>query len=128
MPNRNNSQKIPNNFIATVYGDLMPLNNSALSRARLRIFYKGLNRNGSFISDEVADLLIQSLPGTPIVGYFDADKDDFLGHVEREKNIAYGFVPQDMNFKWEMFLDPDGIYRTYACADIILWTGRYPIA
>ena len=25
-------------------------------------------------------------------------------------------------------LDPDGVYRTYACADIILWTGRYPVA
>ena len=27
-----------------------------------------------------------------------------------------------------MSLDPDGVYRTYACADVVLWTGRYPVA
>ena len=118
----------PTNFIATVYGELTPLNNSALSKARLKIFYKGLNRNGSYITDEVAETLIATLPGTPIVGYFDGDKDDFLGHEDKEKSRCYGFVPQDMNFSWEMSLDPDGVYRTYACTDIILWTGRYPVA
>lgn len=123
------NQKItPTNFIATVYGNLTPLNNSAFSKARLKIFYKGLNRNGSYITDEVAEKLLATLPGTPIVGYFDGDNDDFLGHVSPEQNKPYGFVPQDMNFKWEMSLDPDGVYRTYACTDIILWTGRYPVA
>jgi len=123
------NQKItPTNFIATVYGNLTPLNNSAFSKARLKIFYKGLNRNGSYITDEVAEKLLATLPGTPIVGYFDGDNDDFLGHVSPEQNKPYGFVPQDMNFKWEMSLDPDGVYRTYACTDIVLWTGRYPIA
>ena len=123
------NQKItPTNFIATVYGNLTPLNNSAFSKARLKIFYKGLNRNGSYITDEVAEKLLATLPGTPIVGYFDGDCDDFLGHVSPEQNKPYGFVPQDMNFKWEMSLDPDGVYRTYACTDIILWTGRYPVA
>ena len=122
-------QKItPTNFVATVYGNLTPLNNSAFSKARLKIFYKGLNRNGSYITDEVAEKLLATLPGTPIVGYFDGETDDFLGHVSPEQNKPYGFVPQDMNFKWEMSLDPDGVYRTYACTDIILWTGRYPVA
>lgn len=123
------SQKsTPTNFVATVYGNLVPLNNSALSKARLKIFYKGMNRNGSYINEEIAEKLISTLPGTPVVGYYDSDKDDFLGHVSPESNRAYGFVPEEMNFKWEMFLDPDGVYRTYACTDIILWTGRYPIA
>lgn len=121
-------QSTPTNFVATVYGNLVPLNNSALSKARLKIFYKGANRNGSYINDEIAEKLISTLPGCPIVGYFDGDKDDFLGHIDREANRAYGFVPQEMNFKWEMSLDPDGVYRTYACTDVILWTGRYPIA
>ena len=118
----------PTNFVATVYGDLVPLNNSALSKARLKVFYKGLNRNGSYINDEIAEKLISTLPGTPVVGYFDADKDDFLGHVQKEVNRAYGFVPENMNFNWEMSLDPDGVYRTYACVDVVLWTGRYPVA
>lgn len=125
------NQKItPTNFIATVYGNLTPLNNSAFSKARLKIFYKGLNRNGSYITDEVAEQLMSTLPGTPIVGCFNGEKDDFEGHKpwSPEDLKAYGFVPQDMNFKWEMSLDPDGVYRTYACADIVLWTGRYPVA
>lgn len=125
-----NSKTTPTNFIATVYGNLTPLNNSAFSKARLKIFYKGLNRNGSYITDEVAEKLLSTLPGTPIVGSFSGEKDDFEGHMpwSPEELKAYGFVPQDMNFNWEMSLDPDGVYRTYACTDIILWTGRYPIA
>lgn len=123
-----NQKSTPTNFVATVYGNLVPLNNFALSKARLKIFYKGMNRNGSYINEEIAEKLISTLPGTPVVGYYDSDKDDFLGHVSPESNRAYGFVPEEMNFKWEMFLDPDGVYRTYACTDIILWTGRYPIA
>lgn len=125
-----NNKATPTNFIATVYGNLTPLNNSAFSKARLKIFYKGLNRNGSYITDEVAEKLLSTLPGTPIVGSFSGEKDDFEGHMpwSPEELKAYGFVPQDMNFSWEMSLDPDGVYRTYACTDIILWTGRYPIA
>lgn len=42
-------RKTPSNFVSTVYGNLTPLNNSALSKARLKIFYKGLNRNGSLL-------------------------------------------------------------------------------
>lgn len=125
------NQKItPTNFIATVYGNLTPLNNSAFSKARLKIFYKGLNRNGSYITDEVAEKLLATLPGTPVVSNFQGEKDDFEGHMSwaPEELKAYGFVPQEMNFNWEMSLDPDGVYRTYACTDVILWTGRYPIA
>lgn len=124
------NQKItPTNFVATVYGNLTPLNNSAFSKARLKIFYKGLNRNGSYITDETAEQMLSTLPGVPIVGTFNGEKDDFEGHMwDREQSKAYGFVPQEMNFNWEMFLDPDGVYRTYACVDVILWTGRYPIA
>lgn len=125
-----NNKSTPTNFVATVYGNLTPLNNSAFSKARLKIFYKGLNRNGSYITEEIAEKLIASLPGTPIVGNFQGEKDDFEGHSPwaPEELKAYGFVPETMNFSWEMNLDPDGVYRTYACTDIILWTGRYPIA
>ena len=125
-----NQKSTPTNFVATVYGNLTPLNNSAFSKARLKIFYKGLNRNGSYITDEIAEKLLSTLPGTPVVGNFSGEKDDFEAHMpwSPEELKAYGFVPQDMNFKWEMSLDPDGVYRTYACTDVVLWTGRYPIA
>lgn len=123
-----NNKSTPTAFIATVYGNLTTLNNSALSKARLKIFYKGKNRNGSYITDDVADKMLTTLPGTPIVGYFDADKGDFLGHVSKETARAYGFVPDANNFEWETHLDNDGVYRTYACCDVVLWTGRYPVA
>ena len=123
-----NNKSTPTAFIATVYGDLTTLNNSALSKARLKIFYKGKNRNGSYITDELAEQMLTTLPGTPIVGYFDADKGDFLGHVSKETARAYGFVPETNNLEWETHLDNDGVYRTYACCDVILWTGRYPVA
>ena len=123
-----NNKSTPTAFIATVYGDLTTLNNSALSKARLKIFYKGKNRNGSYITDDMAEKMLATLPGTPIVGYFDADKGDFLGHVSKETARAYGFVPDANNFEWETHLDNDGVYRTYACCDVILWTGRYPVA
>ena len=55
---------IPTNFIATVYGQLVPLKNSAFSKARCRIFYKGLSRNGSYIDDETAEQMISTLPET----------------------------------------------------------------
>lgn len=123
-----NNKSTPTAFIATVYGDLTTLNNSALSKARLKIFYKGKNRNGSYITDDMAEKMLTTLPGTPIVGYFDADKGDFLGHVSKETARAYGFVPDANNFEWETHLDNDGVYRTYACCDVVLWTGRYPVA
>ena len=123
-----NNKSTPTAFIATVHGDLITLNNSALSKARLKIFYKGKNRNGSYITDDMAEKMLATLPGTPIVGYFDADKGDFLGHVSKETARAYGFVPDANNFEWETHLDNDGVYRTYACCDVILWTGRYPVA
>lgn len=124
-----NQKATPTNFVATVFGNLTPLNNTAFSKARLKIFYKGLNRNGSYITDEVAEQMLSTLPGTPVVGTFNGEKDDFEGHLwDKEQSKAYGFVPQEMNFNWEMSLDPDGVYRTYACVDVVLWTGRYPVA
>lgn len=127
MPNKN--KQTPTNFIATVYGELIPLKNSGYSRARLKIFYPGANRNGSYIEKTVGEQMISTLPGTPVVGFYDVGTDDYLDHMTPQHTKAYGFVPTDsMNFQWELMLDPDGVYRTYACADIILWTARYPEA
>ena len=54
-------RKIPVDFDVQVYGDLQPYSNT-ISKARVRIFYRGLNRNYSYISDEFAEKLISSLP------------------------------------------------------------------
>lgn len=94
------------------------------SRGRVRIFYKGLNRNGTYITDEFAQKLVSTLPYTPVKGIY--EDGDFTDHgLERKEGRIYGVVPEDPNFAWEDFTDEDGVTRTYACCDILLYTALY---
>lgn len=115
-------------FSVKVYGQLEPYN-QVLSKGRVRIFYKYGNRNGSYITDEYAEKLISSLPYAPVKGIYSTSEKDFTSHGEaRDLGRIYGIVPQDMNFAWEDHLDDDGITRTYACADVLIFTALYPEA
>jgi archaellum component FlaC len=116
---------IINTFEVSIYGNLVPFEkNPLLSLARVRIFYKGLNRNRTFITDEFAEKLISSLPYTPVSGIW--DEDDFSDHGNsREEGRIYGLVPENPNGAWEKHLDKDGIERTYYCCDVVLFTTRY---
>ena len=112
-------------FSLSVYGDVTSYN-EVLSKARCRIFYKGANRNGTFITDEFAEQLISTLPYVPVKGIYDTMKDDFTDHGrERYEGRIYGIVPENPNFAWETHLDVDGVERTYACTDVYLFTGLY---
>ena len=112
-------------FSLSVYGDVTSYN-EVLSKARCRIFYKGANRNGTFITDEFAEQLISTLPYVPVKGIYDTMKDDFTDHGrERYEGRIYGIVPENPNFAWETHLDIDGVERTYACTDVYLFTGLY---
>ena len=114
----------PTSFIATFESELIPIDGQK-AKARLRIFYTGFNRNNTIITQEFVEKLLLTLPGTPVVGEYDKEKEDFTQHVGVERTRSYGFVPPEMNFAWEEHLDPDGETRTYACCDVVLWTGRY---
>lgn len=112
-------------FSVQVYGNLDKYND-VLSKARVRIFYKGANRNGTYITDEFADKLISSLPYVPVKGIYDEEDEDFTDHgVRRNEGRIYGIVPENPNFAWETHLDEDGVERTYACADVLLFTALY---
>lgn len=112
----------------SLYGNAEPITDT-LSKCRVRIFYKGLNRNRTFISDEFANQLIASLPYAPVKGIFDKDGLDFGDHGENNSDgRIYGLVAANPNFAWERHLDPDGVEREYACADVILYTALYPEA
>lgn len=112
-------------FSVAIYGNLEPYNET-ISKARVRIFYKGFNRNGTYITDEYAEKLISSLAYAPIKGILDDEGQDFTDHgIKRTQGRAYGVVPDPVNFAWEKHLDEDGIEREYACADVLLWTGIY---
>lgn len=112
-------------FPITVYSELQPLS-PTLSLSRCRIFYKGLNRNGSYITDEFAEKLAKTLPYAPVKGIYDNGSGDYTDHgSRRDLGRIYGVVPADNHFAWETHLDSDGISRVYACTDVILYTALY---
>lgn len=121
-------KKIPTTFVGEIAEGLTQVS-PEISKTRLRIFYKGFNRNQGYVTDEFAEKLLSSLPYTPVVGIFNDLVKDFGGH-NQDRNVArvYGVVPQDPHFAWEDHLDSDGVMRTYACTDVYLFTGRYDAA
>lgn len=120
-----NYTNVPLSFDVSLYGTLEEFDDSK-SKCRVRIFYKGLNRNRTYISEEFANQLIASLPYAPIKGIFNNEEVDFEGHGEKNsEGKIYGLVMAEPNFAWEEHLDSDGITRTYACADVILYTALY---
>ena len=120
-----NLKETQKQFSVQIYGDLVPYND-VLSQARCRIFYKGLNRNGTYITDEFADKLLSTLPYVPVKGIFSYSEDDYADHgVNRDQGRIYGIVPENPNVQWETHLDEDGVERLYACTDILLFTAIY---
>lgn len=112
-------------FPVTIYGNLKELN-PVLSKARCRIFYKYENRNGTYITDEFAQKLINSLPYTPVKGIYDNFDEDYTDHgLKRDLGRIYGIVPENPNFSWEKHLDEDEVEREYACCDVYIFTALY---
>ena len=112
-------------FPVTVYGNLEKYN-EVLSKARCRIFYKYANRNGTYITDEFADKLLNSLPYAPVKGIYVPEDGDYSDHgEERDQGRIYGIVPENPNISWETHLDEDGVERSYACADVLIFTAIY---
>ena len=60
----------------TTYGQVEKLTDT-LSKCRVRIFYKGMNRNRTYISEDFANQLIASLPYAPIKGIFNYGQKPF---------------------------------------------------
>lgn len=112
-------------FPVTVYGNLERYN-EVLSRARCRIFYKYENRNGTYITDEFAEKLLKSLSYVPVKGIYAPEEGDYTDHgSERDEGRIYGIVPENPNIQWENHLDEDGVERTYACVDVLIFTALY---
>ena len=117
--------KLIREFPVTVYGNLTKYSET-ISKARCRIFYRGANRNGTFITDEFAEKLLSTISYSPVKGIFSASEDDFSDHgQERDMGRIYGVVPESPNFAWETHLDEDGVEREYACVDVLLYTTLY---
>ena len=120
MPNN-----IITNFPITVYGKMEKFSDT-ISRGRCRVFYKGRNRNGTYITDEFAEKLIASAPYTPVKGIYDGDNEDYTDHgAKRSEGRIYGIVPADPHFAWEKYTDETGVTHDYACFDVLYYTALY---
>ena len=92
--------------------------NSVFSMGRARIFYKGMNQNRSIIEGEVAEQLASTIPGTPVIGTYNYETQDFEGHESNPS--AFGFIPLEPHASWTKFND-----REYLEVDVIIWDGRF---
>lgn len=115
--------------------------NPLISKCQIKVCYVGEkpNRNGSVITKEVAEDLANSLPGSPIVGYFDKDTQDFEEHSRDievidgelqfiDKTKPYGFVDLGAKVWFQKFLDDGTMEHEYLMTEGYIWTGQYPEA
>lgn len=113
--------------------------NPLISKCQIKVCYVGddPNRNGTVITKETAQQLAESLPGSPIVGYYNEHSEDFEEHnkifeisngemkiVETTK--PYGFVDIGAKVWFQKFLDDGKVEREYLMTEGYLWTGQYP--
>ena len=112
--------------------------NPLISKCQIKVCYVSdkPNRNGSVITKEVARDMANSLPGSPIVGYFNEDSGDFEEHnrsIEisqgefkiKDTTKPYGFV--DLGAKcWFQKFQEGNVEREYLMTEGYLWTGQYP--
>ena len=111
-----------------------------ISKCEVKVLYLGGNRNMSYITKDVATQMAQTLPGTPIVGYYSENKEDFGDHGDQLVidgdgirfnclTKPYGFVPIETKVWFQEFEDTDEfgnkIIREYLMCEGYLWTEQY---
>ena len=88
------------------------------SRGKLKVFYKGETADHRYFSNEFAEELIKSLPYTPVVSYYDEEKDDFVGHATEQQIL--GIVDPCVAPSFEECDDGN----TWCVCDVVLYTER----
>ena len=99
--------------------------NPNIGRLKVRVFTKYGNRNGSYITEAVANQLIESATKgtTPVVGFFDPATQSWASHSGPTLANGYGYVENFLG--WEPFEDTDGVTREYAVFSVVLFTDYY---
>lgn len=122
--------------------NLQPLDiNPLMSSCEIKVLYIGENRNRSVISKAVATEMAKTLRGSPIVGWYNENKEDFMDHGDqiiidgdgiKFKSLTqpYGFVSPDAKVWFQFFEDTDDfgnvVEREYLMTTGYLWTGQFP--
>lgn len=119
--------------------NVTPLN-PLISKCQIKVCWVGdePNRNGSVITKETALKIANSLPGSPIVGYYNEGDGDFEEHNRiidisngkwevKDTTRPYGFVDLNAQVWFQDYLDDDKIH-TYLVTEGYIWTGQYPEA
>lgn len=118
--------------------NLVPLN-PLISKCQIKVCYVGdtANRNKSIITKETAKKLANSLPGSPIVGYYNEETKDFDQHTKelviedgkltlKQKTKPYGFVDLNARCWFQKYIDDGTDEREYLMTEGYLWTGQFP--
>ena len=118
--------------------NITPLN-PLISKCQIKVCYVSdeTNRNRSVITKEVAKKMANSLPGCPIVGFYNEEKGDFEEHNRvidisngkfeiKDTTRPYGFVDLGAKVWFQKFLDDGKDEREYMMTEGWLWTGQYP--
>ena len=95
------------------------------NRLQVAVFTKYKNRNGSYITDEFADLLIASATrgDTPVVGFFDPESQTWASHTGPTLANGYGYIENFIG--WKPLTDTDGVTRDYAVFSVVIFTKYY---
>ena len=115
--------------------------NPLISKVCIKVCYVGdePNRNHSIITKDVARDMAKSLPGCPIVGYYNEATEDFEEHnriidisngkiTVKDTTKPYGFVDLNAKVWFQKFVDDDEEEREYLCTEGYLWTDAFPEA
>ena len=107
---------------AIIMSPAEPINGSSgLNRLKVGVFTKYGNRNGSYIKDNIAEMMIASATrgDTPVVGFFDPESKNWASHTGPTLASAYGYVEGFDG--WAPFQDKDGEVRDYAVFSVVLF-------
>lgn len=114
--------------------------NPLISKCEIKVLYLGKNRNKSYIDKSAATAIGKTLPGSPIVGYYKKNNQDFSDHGQQiivddegikinDLTRPYGFVPTNAEVWFQKFIDTDAlgneVVREYLMTVGYLWTGQY---
>lgn len=106
--------------IPAIIDDIQLSQSKHTTAAKLKVFYKGATSDGRVFSEQFSFQLLSSLPGTPVVAFYDEEEGDFVGHAEKQS--VFGYVPTDANVHFEFINGAE-----WAVTDVNLFTEREDI-